>query len=291
MMATRRSSPSDSSARASSAASSRTGKTTDTNGTALLWRFRPPGCRGAFAAPRETGTLLKMRRDARTVGLAVAGLAILAAVVRSVPVAQWIVALAEQLREMGAAGVALFIGIYIVAVVTLVPGSLLTLAAGFAYGPIGGLLVASPASVLAATAAFLLGRTALRDWVHRQIQRSPRARALDRAIGTNSFKLILLLRLSPVIPFNLLNYALGLSDATLGRYVVASFVGMLPATWLYVYLGSLATTAAGLATTGPAGGSLRLALTAAGLVATLLVVALVTRAARRALDEELKADG
>lgn len=207
------------------------------------------------------------------------------------PVAQWIVALAEQLREMGAAGVALFIGIYIVAVVTLVPGSLLTLAAGFAYGPIGGLLVASPASVLAATAAFLLGRTALRDWVHRQIQRSPRARALDRAIGTNSFKLILLLRLSPVIPFNLLNYALGLSDATLGRYVVASFVGMLPATWLYVYLGSLATTAAGLATTGPAGGSLRLALTAAGLVATLLVVALVTRAARRALDEELKADG
>ena len=232
-----------------------------------------------------------MRRDAKTVAGVVAGLAILAALVRYVPVAEWIVALAGQLRGMGAAGVVLFIGIYIAAVVTLVPGSLLTLAAGFAYGPIGGLLVASPASVLAATAAFLMGRTALRDWVRRQIQRSPRAQALDRVIGKNSFKLILLLRLSPVIPFNLLNYALGLSDATLGRYVVASFVGMLPATWLYVYLGSLATTAAGLATTGSAGGSLRLALTVAGLVATLLVIVVATRAARRALDEELKADG
>lgn len=223
-------------------------------------------------------------------GLGVAGLAILATIVRYVPATEWIVALAEQLREMGAAGVTLFIGIYIVAVVALVPGSLLTLAAGFAYGPVGGLLVASPASVLAATVAFLMGRTTLRDWVRRRIQRSPRARALDRAIGRNSFKLILLLRLSPVIPFNVLNYALGLSDATLGRYVVASFVGMLPATWLYVYLGSLATTAAGFATTGSAGGSLRLALTAAGFVATLMVVVLVTRAARRVLDEELRAD-
>lgn len=204
------------------------------------------------------------------------------------PVRQWTVGLAERLRGAGATGVLIFIAVYVGAEVALVPGSLLTMAAGFAYGPIGGLLVASPASVLAATVAFLLGRTVLRNWIQRKIAASPKARALDRAIGKNSFKLILLLRLSPAIPFNVLNYALGLSDANLGRYVVASIVGMLPGTWLYVYLGSLATTAAGLTDASRGGGPQRLALTVAGLVATVLVVVLVTRSARRLLEEELR---
>jgi len=203
------------------------------------------------------------------------------------PVSHWIVSLADQLRGMGAAGVALFIAVYVIAEVALLPGSLFTLAAGFAYGPVGGLLVASPASVLAATVAFLLGRTVLRDWIRTRIARYPKARALDKAIGTNSFKLILLLRLSPVIPFNILNYALGLSDAKVGRYVVASFIGMLPGTWMYVYLGSLATTAAGLTDASRGGGPQRLALTLAGLAATVIVVVLVTRSAQRALEEEL----
>lgn len=219
--------------------------------------------------------------------LAVAAIGLVAVTVRYVPVTEWIIGLAGRLRGMGAGGVALFIGVYVVAEIAFVPGSLLTLAAGFAYGPIGGLLVASPASVLAATAAFFIGRTVLRDWVRRRIGRSANARALDRAVGKHTFKLILLLRLSPVIPFNILNYALGLSDVTVGRYVIASFVGMLPGTWLYVYLGSLATTAAGLATAGPRGGGLRLALTIGGFVVTLLVVVLVSRSARRVLEEEL----
>lgn len=167
------------------------------------------------------------------------------------------------------------------------PGSLLTMAAGFAYGPTRGLLVASPASVLAATTAFVLGRTILRDWIRRKIARSPKARAIDRAVERNSFKLIVLLRLSPVIPFNMLNYALGLSNANLGRYVIASFVGMLPGTWLYVYLGSLATTAAGLGEASHAGGRERLILTIVGLAATIVAVIFVTRAARRALEQEL----
>lgn len=228
-----------------------------------------------------------MRRDTRTAMLAVAAFGLVAVAIRYVPTAEWIVGLAERLRGMGARGVALFIGVYVVAEIALVPGSLLTLAAGFAYGPIGGLLVASPASVLAATAAFFMGRTVLREWVRRQIRKSAYARALDRTVSTHTFKLILLLRLSPVIPFNILNYALGLSDVAVGRYVIASFVGMLPGTWLYVYLGSLATTGAGFATTESRGGSLRLVLTVSGFVATLLVVVLATRSARRALDEEL----
>jgi uncharacterized membrane protein YdjX (TVP38/TMEM64 family) len=204
------------------------------------------------------------------------------------PVRQWTIALAERIRGAGLIGVLIFAAVYVAAAVMLVPGSLLTMAAGFAYGPVGGLLVASPASVVAATTAFLLGRTALRGWTQKRIARSARTRALDRAVGRNSFKFILLLRLSPVIPFNLLNYVLGLSDVPLGRYVVASFVGMLPGTWLYVYLGSLATTAAGLTYAGRGAGPARLALMIAGLIATAVAVLLITRAARRMLDEELK---
>ncbi len=220
--------------------------------------------------------------------LAAIGIVALVAVVWTLPVKEWTIALAERIRGAGGTGVVIFIAVYVVAEVALVPGSLLTMAAGFAYGPIYGLLVASPASVLAATTAFLLSRTALGGWIQEKIARSAHARALDRAIERNSLKLILLLRLSPVIPFNLLNYALGLSDVPLGRYVVGSFVGMLPGTWLYVYLGSLATSAAGLTEAGGRAGFARLTLAAVGLIATIVAVVFITRTARHALDVELK---
>ncbi len=227
-----------------------------------------------------------MARDARLALLATAAL-VLAAAWWVLPLRGWATTLLEYVRSAGLAGVAILIGVYVLAAVALVPGSLLTMGAGFAYGPVGGLLVASPASVLAATTAFLLGRTILRDWARRQITRSPAARALEGAVTRNSFKLILLLRLSPVIPFNLLNYALALSGASLGRYLAASFLGMLPGTWLYVYLGSVTTTAAGLNPASHGGGPWRLALTLGGVAATIAAVALVTRSARRALREEL----
>jgi uncharacterized membrane protein YdjX (TVP38/TMEM64 family) len=225
-------------------------------------------------------------RDGR-LGVAVVGLVLVVTLAWFLPVTEWTIALAEGIRGAGATGVLIFVAIYVAAEVALVPGALLTMAAGFAYGPLDGLLVASPASVLAATTAFVLGRTALRGWVRKKIAGSPTTRALDRAIGHNSFTLILLLRLSPVIPFNVLNYMLGVSDVPIGRYMIASFVGMLPGTWLYVYLGSLATTAAGLTHAQGGGGPARLTLTIAGLLATVLAVLFITRAARRMLDEEL----
>lgn len=229
---------------------------------------------------------MRARGKIKTVAI-VAGVALAAAVVWQLPVTHWIVALAERLRGMGMAGVALFIVIYAVAVVAMLPGSLLTLTAGFVYGPVGGLLVASPASVLGATLAFMLARSALRGWILARIDGYPKARALDTALGANSFVLILLLRFSPAVPFNVLNYALGLSDVTLGRYVAASFIGMLPGTWFIVYLGSLATTAGELTQAGRNSSPQQWVLTGAGLVATIVAIALVTRAARRALDEQL----
>jgi len=246
---------------------------------------------GALELERwRRGAEVTVGRGLRVAAVAVA-VAFAVLLVWRLPVAGWSIALASRVRGAGAAGVLLFTATYVVATVALLPGSLLTLAAGFAYGPVVGLLVTSPASVLAATTAFLLGRTTLRGWVQRRIARAPRTHALSRAIGKDSFKLILLLRLSPVVPFTVLNYALGLSEASLGRYVLASFIGMLPGTWMYVYLGSLATTAASLTDAGQGGGAARVALSVAGLVATVLAVVFVTRSARDALQKELKTEG
>lgn len=203
------------------------------------------------------------------------------------PVRQGILQLAAHIRGAGATGVVVFFAAYALSAVALVPGSLFTVGAGFAYGPVLGLAVASPASVLAATAAFVLGRTVLRDWVHRKVGQSPRLAAVDRAVGRQGFRLVLLLRLSPLIPFNLLNYALSVTRIGLGQFVVASFIGMLPVTFLYVYLGSLVTTAASLGGATRQGGALEKGLYVAGLAATALLVFLVTRTARRALDEDL----
>lgn len=215
-------------------------------------------------------------------------LALFAAAAYFVPFAEWTTSLAERARRTGALGVAMFFVAYVVATVAFLPGSLLTLAAGFAYGSIWGLAIVSPASVAGATAAFLLGRTLLRDWAVRKTSDSARLRAIQRAVEREGFKLVLLLRLSPLLPFNVLNYALSLSNVRLSTYVAASALGMLPATALYVYLGSLAPTAARLSTAAERGGSSRTFLYAAGLAATIAVVFIATRAARRALDAELQ---
>jgi uncharacterized membrane protein YdjX (TVP38/TMEM64 family) len=205
------------------------------------------------------------------------------------PIASWTTRLADQARGTGALGVAVFVVAYIVSTVVVLPGSILTLAAGFVYGPLWGLAVASPASVAGATCAFLLGRTLLRDWAAAKVGGSARARAIDAAIEREGFKLVLLLRLSPLFPFNLLNYVLSLTRVRPATYVLASFIGMLPGTAMYVYLGSLAPAAAELSSASQAGGAPRTTLYVVGLLATVAVVVIGTRAARRALDAQLDA--
>jgi uncharacterized membrane protein YdjX (TVP38/TMEM64 family) len=188
-------------------------------------------------------------------------------------------------RHAGAAGVGLFAAIYLIAPLLLLPASVLTLGAGFLYGPLWGTLLVSPLSVAAASIAFLLGRTVARRVVERRIAKDARFAAIDRAVGESGFRIVLLLRLSPVIPFNLLNYALGLTRVRFGTYLLASFIGMLPGTFLYVYLGSAATSAAQLSqpTSGPAG---RAAFWV-GIATTIGVVFMLTRIARRALGRAL----
>jgi uncharacterized membrane protein YdjX (TVP38/TMEM64 family) len=182
-------------------------------------------------------------------------------------------------QTLGPWGPAVFIAGYALAVVAFIPGSLLTVSAGAIFGLGPGTLYVFSAASLGACAAFLIARHLARDAIEQRLQRNPRFAAIDRAIAREGRKITFLLRLSPLFPFTLLNYALGLTRVRLADYALAC-TGLLPGTLLYVYLGSLA----GLGGEGDAGG-LRGVFYGAGLIATLAVVALITRVARRALIE------
>lgn len=192
---------------------------------------------------------------------------------------------AAWVEGLGFWGPAVFIAGYALAVVAFAPASLMTLAAGAIFGVTRGTLYVFAAATLGSCLAFLVARYVARGAVERRIAGNPRFAAIDRAIGLQGRKIVFLLRLSPVFPFNLLNYALGLTRVRFADYAVAAF-GMLPGTLLYVYSGKLAGDVAALAggvqPERGAGGTLLLWV---GLAATVAATALVTRIARRALAE------
>ena len=186
-------------------------------------------------------------------------------------------------RELGPWGPIAFIGGYVVATVAGIPGSLLTLAAGAIFGLWAGVAYVFVGATLGASAAFLVSRYVARAAVERRVARNPRFQSIDRAIATDGRKIVFLLRLSPVFPFSLLNYALGLSRVRFVDYLLAS-IGMLPGTVLYVYYGKLAGDVAAVAGgVAPARGAGYYTVLALGLIATIAVTAVITRAARRAL--------
>lgn len=182
------------------------------------------------------------------------------------------------------AAVLLYAGAYVVATVLMLPGSLLTAIAGFLWGPLWGTVIASPASVLAVTAAFGVGRGVARERVARWLGAHPRLTAIDTGVGASGLRMVLLLRLSPILPFNVMNYVFSLTQVRTRDFVVGSWIGMLPGTALYVYLGSSVSTAASLLSgDAPAETPARTALFWFGLVATVAATALITRESRRAL--------
>lgn len=203
---------------------------------------------------------------------------------KALHIQDYLLTLVNWIRGAGWAGVWVFILAYIAATVLFLPGSILTLGAGFAYGvPLGTAVVWIAANV-GAGLAFVLGRTLARDRVAARVQRHPRFAAIDRAVGREGLKIVLLTRLSPVFPFNLLNYAFGLTAVSLRDYMLGSLVGMLPGTVMYVYLGSLITSLSELAAGRPSAGAAQQFFYFAGLAATVVVTLYVTRVARNALS-------
>jgi uncharacterized membrane protein YdjX (TVP38/TMEM64 family) len=216
-------------------------------------------------------------------------LAAAAAAAFLLPVKEWLAAALTWTASHRATAWVIYIFMYVVATVAFLPGLILTIAAGAIFGLATGVALASVGSVLGATAALFVGRTFAREWVGRKIQAWPKFRALDRALAERGFWIVLLTRLSPLFPFNLLNYAYGVSAVRARDYIIASWIGMFPATVLYVYAGSAAASLTAALSGEVETGRTGQVLLWVGLAATLGVTVLVTRLAGRALERELAA--
>src|SRR2546426_6809397 len=183
----------------------------------------------------------------------------------------------DWIAKLGPWGPVIFVGIYIVATVFFIRVSVLTLGAGAVFGVALGSVCVSISATLGATAAFLVGRYLARDAIAGKIEKNEKFTAIARAVGDEGWKIVFLTRLSPVFPFTLLNYAFGLTRVRLGQYVLASWIGMMPGTVMYVYLGSIARAA------GEKKSPAEWALYGLGLIATIAVTVFITHIARRAL--------
>jgi uncharacterized membrane protein YdjX (TVP38/TMEM64 family) len=201
------------------------------------------------------------------------------------PIQQWPRTFSAWLAHMGVAGIFIFIGVYAVATVLLAPGSILTIGAGFAFGLWKGFLAVSAGSTLGAALAFLVARFIARGRVEAVAKENDKFQRIDEAIGKQGAKLIFLLRLSPVVPFNISNYFYGLTSVKFWPYVLVSWIGMIPGTFLYVYIGTASQAAVSAAASGAAikHGWQYWAFTSVGLAATVIVTIWITRIARDAL--------
>jgi len=244
----------------------------DSNGT----QAATGGAAGAPAAPPKIASSWKW------VLYGAAGVALLLAV-KYLPVQELLKEALSRIGRLGPWGPVIFVIVYVVATVLFIPGSVLTLGAGALFGVGLGSVCVSISATLGATAAFLVGRYLARDAVARKVERNERFAAIDRAVADEGWKIVLLTRLSPVFPFTLLNYAFGLTRVRLTHYVLASWVGMIPGTVMYVYLGSLVNVGAGhrQRTAG------EWALYGVGLLATAVVTVFVTRVAKKALAKKI----
>ena len=197
------------------------------------------------------------------------------------PIKEWAKAFQGWIEDLGAWGGLIFAGIYVVATVLLIPASVLTLVAGLAFGLAWGFPLVVVSATIGATSAFLVSRYLVRDRVKGMVEKRPKLKAVDEAVSEEGWKIVTLLRLSPVLPFNLQNYFYGITDVKLLHYVPATFVGIMPGSLLYVYLG-----AAGKAASGKGGGALQWSFIAAGLIATVVVAVFVTKKAKEKLKQK-----
>lgn len=206
------------------------------------------------------------------------------------PIKDWLIHILNWTHELGSAAPFVVSIFYVIAAVAFLPGSVLTLGAGFLFGVVLGFITVWFGATAGSCLAFLIGRHLAREWVSKKVSGNSKFSALDEAIAREGFKLVFLLRLSPLFPYNFLNYALGLTRVSFANYAVASAIGMIPGALMYVYIGSaarsLAEAASGNVETGWAGQVFFWI----GLVATISVAILATRIARKSISEAQEKD-
>jgi uncharacterized membrane protein YdjX (TVP38/TMEM64 family) len=225
-----------------------------------------------------------MRPGAKGRWLALAlGVAALLVAGRLLPLRAWLDAFGTWIADLGPIAFVLYAAAYVVVTLLLMPAVLLSVGAGLFFGLLPGVAVVSVGATLGAAASFLVARHLARERVARAVSGNPRYAAIDRAIGRKGWRIVFLLRLSPLVPFVVSNYFYGLTAIRFWPYVLSSWIGMLPLTFLYVSLGAAAREVEGLPA-APAG-PLKWALLAGGVLVTLAATAYAGKVVRKALAE------
>jgi uncharacterized membrane protein YdjX (TVP38/TMEM64 family) len=219
-----------------------------------------------------------VNRTKLVVGIVAVAAAIVA--IRLLPVGEWLTSFQAWVKGFGVWGVVLYALVYAACTVAFVPGSILTLGAGAIFGLAQGFAAVLLGASLGAILSFFLARGVLRDRIAAVTARNPRFAALDRAIAKEGGKIVFLVRLAPIFPFNLVNYAFGLTGVRPAAYALATVTGIVPGTLAYVYLGYAGATAA-----GGSADSAKLLVNVGGAIAALIVTIVVARIATKAIRE------
>ncbi len=203
------------------------------------------------------------------------------------PLADYIAALIGWVQQHPIAGPAVYSVFVVIATVLFLPGSVAMMIGGFLFGFLPGFTFAFVALPLGAQAAFETGRWIARPWVRRKVAHHPRVYAIEMALKEEAFIIVLLTRLSLIIPYNLLNYTYGATSVRAVTHLIATAIGMLPAVALYVYLGTLARDLGQILSGEVAPTEWGYWILAAGLVAIVLASLVIHRTATRALEKHL----
>jgi len=227
-----------------------------------------------------------MRRATINRLLVLAGIVVFAILFRTLPVTDWLEQLAGLNEQHPVAVPLAYVVAVTIATVALFPGWISMMLGGLLFGLLPGLPFALLGITAGAFGAFLAGRALGRTWVEQRMGDNLKLQALDEAVNAQSFYIVFLTRFAIVLPFNVLNYAFGLTRVSAVTYVAATALGMLPAVLLYVYLGTLADDFSGILAgdVRPASGAYWIAVVA--IVAIAAVIWIVQRAARRALQQQ-----
>ncbi len=205
----------------------------------------------------------------------------------ALPFADWIAVIVEWSKLHPIAGPALYIVGVVIATVLFVPGSGSMMIAGFLFGLLPGIVFAAVGIAVGAQCAFLVARLGARHWVEEKVAGNPRMQAIEKGLREEAFLIIVLTRLSLVIPFNVLNYSYGVTSVTARTHLVATTLGMLPAVGLYVYLGTLARDLGQILSGEATPSDLGYWIAAAGITAIVVLTWAIHRTASRALARHL----
>jgi uncharacterized membrane protein YdjX (TVP38/TMEM64 family) len=191
-------------------------------------------------------------------------------------------------ENLGIWGPIVFIFFYNLATLLFIPGSLLTIKGGCLFGWFWGSIYVLIAAIIGAIIAFIIGRYLSRDWIYKLLEKHPKFKAIDQAVTQEGWKIVLLTRLSPIFPFNLLNYAFGVTNISLKDYIFGS-LGIIPGTIMYVYIGSLTTNLAMISADNqpPDLRIWQVFMQAIGLIATILISVYITKIAQKSLNHSV----